>query len=77
MVTIRSFKMRFKGEEVTNVILRKVNHDDYPRYVDASVRCAKYVDGPWLNEAECDALQDQMHADGTMQEMCRDLLQSE
>ena len=69
--------MRFKGEEVTNVILRKVNHDDYPRDVDASVSTAKYVDGAWLTDAELDALEKQMHADGTMQEMCRDLLQRE
>ena len=66
--------MFFNDKEIANVILRKVNHDDYPRYVDASVRCAKYVDGPWLSDAECDALQDQMHADGTMQEMCRVML---
>ena len=69
--------MLLKGREVTNIILRKVNHDDYPHYVDTTVRCAKYVDGPWLSEAECDALQEQMHTDGTMQEMCRDLLQWE
>lgn len=69
--------MVFKGQEVSNIILRKVNHDDYPRYVDASVSCAKFIDGAWLSESECDELEHQMHQDGTMQEMCRDLLCSE
>ena len=66
--------MFFNNKEITNIILRKVNHDDYPRYVDAFVSNAKYVDGDWLNESELDALQEQMHADGTMQEMCRNML---
>jgi len=66
--------MFFNNNEITNIILRKVNHDDYPRYVDASVSTAKYVDGAWLTDAELDALEKQMHADGTMQEMCRNML---
>ena len=69
--------MFLKGREVTNIILRKVNHDDYPRYVDASVRCAKFVDGPWLSDTECDELERQMHQDGTMRELCRDMLCAE
>ena len=66
--------MLFNGREITNIKLRKVNHNDYPRYVDAFVAHAKYVDGKWLTDAETEELTTQMHADGTMTEMCNELL---
>jgi len=65
------------GNEVTDIVLEKVNHNDYPRYVDAFVASAKYVDGLQLNESELVTLTDKMHAEGTMLEMCAELLQWE
>ena len=62
------------GNEVTNIILRNVNHADYPHYVNASVSCAKFINGPWLTDDELDTLEKKMHENGTMQEMCAGLL---
>jgi hypothetical protein len=67
-------KMYLYGNEVTNIVLRKVNHDDYPRYVDTYVESAEYVDGLTLTDTECELLTAKMHENGTMQEMCADLL---
>ena len=62
------------GNEVTEIVLSKVNHNDYPRYVDAFVSAAKYVDGLTLNESELDTLTQKMHENGSMLEMCAELL---
>ena len=62
------------GNEVTDITLRNVNHNDYPRYVDAFVASAKYVDGLSLNDAELDTLTRKMHENGSMLEMCGELL---
>jgi len=69
--------MQFGKREVTDIVLSKVNHNDYPRYVDAFVESASFTTGKPLTDGQCRSLTIQMHADTTMQEMCRDLLQWE
>ena len=69
--------MQFGNREVDNIVLSKVNHDDYPRYVDAFVESANFTTGKPLTNGQCRSLTIQMHKDGTMQELCADLLQWE